>query len=116
MSSGTPTDLAIERRTEAEGRTVLVLAGYIDLSTAMRVGAAISAALPEASSLEVDLAGVTFVDSSGLREFVLGYQQAKSAGRGFRLTGAHGSIRQVLEISGLYDSLTEGLPESPASD
>jgi len=116
MSSGTPTGLAIERRSEAGGRTVLALAGYIDLSTATQVGEAISAALPEASAVDVDLSGVSFVDSSGLREFVLGYQRARSAGRGYRITGAHGSIRQVLEISGLYDYLTEGLPQSGAAD
>jgi anti-anti-sigma factor len=109
MGSETSAGLEIARREEAGGRIVLALTGYLDLSTAHLLGAQLAAALPEAKQLEIDLTEVTFVDSSGLREFVLGYQRAQSLGRGYRVTGASGPVVQILEIAGMLDYLTDGL-------
>jgi anti-sigma B factor antagonist len=109
MGTDIPTGLEIARREEPGGLIVLALTGYLDLSTAHLLGEEIGKALPQAHRLDLDLTGVSFADSSGLREFVLGYQRAQALGKGYRVTGATGSVRQVLEISGMLDYLTEGV-------
>jgi anti-sigma B factor antagonist len=102
-----PAGLVIEKRSGTAG-VVLVLAGYLDLSTAPTLADALRDALDEAPDVSLDVAGVTFLDSSGLREFVLGYQAAEAAGKGYRVVGAQRQVKQVLEIAGMLEYLTEG--------
>ncbi len=104
-----PAGLTITRSTD-DGVFRLALAGYIDLSNAHLLGQAVSKALGEGPAVELELSGLTFVDSTGLREFVLGYQQAEQAGRGYRVVGAKGPVRQVLELTGMLDYLSTGVP------
>jgi len=114
MGTDIPAGLEIARREEPGGHVVLALTGYLDLSTAHLLGAQLAGALPQAQRVDLDLSDVSFVDSSGLREFVVGYQRAQALGRGYRVTGASGPVRQVLEIAGMLDYLTEGL--TPAGE
>ncbi|MBV1856516.1 STAS domain-containing protein [Catellatospora tritici] len=58
--------------------------------------------------LEVDVSRVTFLDSSGIRVLLHAHAQAVQEGCAFRLTGAHGTVRDVLEIVDVYDLLTGG--------
>ena len=89
---------------------MLELTGYIDLSNVQSLADAISKALSHAHDLTIDLAGLTFLDSTGLREFAAGYQQAEAAGVGYRVTNPQGTVLAVLRIAGMYDYLNDGLP------
>ena len=62
-------------------------------------------------NLVVDLAGVTAIDSAGIRALVRGHTSAQRAGGNLRLAAAGPAVRKVLEISHLasifesYDSV-----------
>lgn len=112
-ATGTPVGLTIDAQPAPGPGVTLVLTGYIDLSNVQLLGEAISKALAEAGDVTIDLAGVTFLDSTGLREFAGGYQKAEAAGVGYRVTNPRGPVLDVLRIAGMHDYLTEGV--RPAS-
>jgi anti-anti-sigma factor len=64
-----------------------------------------------AGVVDVDLGGVTFIDSSGLGALVRLQRSATAAGRGLRLTHVPRSVARVLELTGLTDLFTDR-PES----
>lgn len=82
--------------------------GELDLDTAGDMQAIIRQAIGTTGVREVivDLADVTFCDSSGIAAFDEEY--AAAAGRGLRLrvTDPQPGVRRVLEIVGLLDPLT----------
>lgn len=82
--------------------TGLAASGEIDAHTAPSLGAAIDAAGPD---VDLDLAGVEFVDSSGLRVLIDAHQRLAEAGGGLRLTAVSEPVRRLLEISGVSDYL-----------
>jgi anti-sigma B factor antagonist len=75
------------------------LSGEIDAHTAPRVAEAIAAV--GASTIDVDMSGVEFVDSSGLRVLVDAHQRLEANGGGLRLVDASPAVRRLLEISGV---------------
>lgn len=76
----------------------LAASGEIDAHTAPALAAAIDAAGPD---VELDLAGVEFVDSSGLRVLIDAHQRLADAGGGLRLVSLSEPVRRLLEISGV---------------
>ena len=57
----------------------------------------------EIRGLTVDLAGVDFISSKGLRVLVSVYKTLD--GRSMEITGANASVREVFRLSGLLDAL-----------
>ena len=80
----------------------LAASGEIDAHTAPTLAAAIDAAGPDVA---LDLSGVEFVDSSGLRVLIDAHQRLTDAGGGLRLTALSEPVRRLLEISGVSDYL-----------
>jgi len=84
----------------AEGATVLVVTGELDLATAPKL----RTALAEASgSVRLDLGAVTFLDSSAISVLVDAKQRLDKAGGALVLHSLAGQTRRVLEIAGLED-------------
>lgn len=81
----------------------LVVAGEIDAHTAPTLSAAIDAA---GSAVRVDMSGVEFVDSSGLRVLIDAHQRLADAGRSFTIASPSASVRRLFDISGVLDYLT----------
>lgn len=77
---------------------VLVLVGEIDTYTAPELQDALTA-LPD--TCIVDLAGVSFIDSSGLRVIVEAHGQRRERGGGMTLRSPSPSVERLLEISGV---------------
>ena len=105
-------DVAFER-SEQGGRPVLVVRGEIDLAVASRLAQELDALVPESdSSALVDLSGVSFIDSSGVRELLKAKQSAQSAGGSLTLLSPSSSCQRVLEISGVWSefSVRDALP------
>lgn len=104
-SESTPGPLAEDRengRREAAG--VLRLSGEIDLAVADRVLAAGIKCLDNGTSdLVVDLSDVSFLDSSGLGALVAIRNHAAESGRTVVVTGLHGTVKKVFEITGLEE-------------
>jgi anti-sigma B factor antagonist len=51
----------------------------------------------------VDLSGVTFIDSSGVRELLAANRQAEAMGMRLQLVNPSAACKRVLEISGVWD-------------
>ncbi len=89
---------------DADGRRVVVT-GEVDPLTAPALETILVQALPT-SRLTVDLAGVTFLDSSGLRAIVAANARCAEDGTAFVIAQPSDVARRVLEISGLEAHLT----------
>jgi len=102
----------VERR---DGAVIVSLAGELDLYNAEEVRSALLGAHPaDHEALVVDLAQVTFIDSTALG--VLIEARSKMADRsGFRLAAPGLESRRALEVSGLdrnflvHDTVAEAL-------
>jgi len=88
-----------------DARTATVsLHGEIDVLTVDQVRVALSGALAaHPHDLVVDLAHLTFIDSTGLGALIAGFQRARDAGVRFRLAHPTPGVRQILALSGLLE-------------
>jgi anti-sigma B factor antagonist len=105
-------DVVFER-SERGGRPALVVRGEIDLAVAGRFSQALDSLVGETDGTGlVDLSGVAFIDSSGVRELLKAKNAASSAGGELLLLTPSASCRKVLEISGVLSEFTvlEALP------
>jgi anti-anti-sigma factor len=85
----------------------VVAAGEIDMSTAGQMQASLNAALDDhPSGLVVDLAAVTFMDSSGIAALVHAHNRAAEAGATLTVVDPQPIVRRVLEITGMLPELS----------
>jgi len=90
--------------------TVLTVDGEIDLSTSGQLDDAVVEALgQETSHLTLDLAQVTFLDSSGLGVIVKALKRAKEAETSFDVVAANDRVLKVFKLTGL-DAVIEIYP------
>lgn len=93
---------------EVRGDVVrLRLRGELDLSVAAEVSGWLEKALAEypGKDVEVDLSPLDFLDSSGIQALLNAYAAVRATGRMFRVVGASGGVREVLEIVDVHDLL-----------
>lgn len=88
----------------SEGARV-VASGEIDAHTAPSLDAAIQAA---GSDVVLDLSGVEFVDSSGLRVLVDAHRRLGDAGGSLTITNPSSAVARLFTISGVDDYLNIG--------
>ena len=95
---------------DLDGAVVLWLRGELDLATAPELRHALRAALAaDASTIVVDLAELTFVDSTGITELLTGHDLARAAGRSFTLRHPGRVVLKTLRLIGA-DGLLEVAP------
>lgn len=103
-----------ERRSQLEivalpgAQTTLSLVGEVDPATAPALADRLAELAADAtvSSVVLDLAGVTFLDSSGLRVLVTGREAIRAADGELALRAPNRNVRRVLEVTGLSDLIT----------
>jgi anti-sigma B factor antagonist len=90
------------------GVLTLAVSGEVDLATSPLVDDAITEAIASSgvTVVEVDLAAVEFLDSSGVALLLKGRRRADERGVAYRVTGAHGTPLQVLQIAGVWAHLS----------
>lgn len=97
---------------QAGPRTVITAVGELDPATAPQLDRAIADARADgATELVIDLAGVTFVDSSGLRSLIAAHKLTQPQPLVVRRPSAFAA--QLFEITGLDDQFViepEGVP------
>jgi len=99
-------DLRIEVA-DTTSPTTVVLNGEIDLSTSSRLREALMAiARSGETSVVVDMAHVTFMDSSGLAALVGPLKRFRRTGGEITLRSPTKGVRKVLEITGLHRVFT----------
>ena len=104
----TPSLLAID--VQAGDPAVLRLSGDLDPHTAPQLTEAIEALLAEAApgTVRIDLGGVSFIDSSGLRTLVAARESLAERGAALALVDPTPNARRLLEVTGLTPMIDEG--------
>jgi anti-anti-sigma factor len=89
--------------TEPRGSDVAIsVRGELDLSTAPALASALSeAASGEAATVTLDLASITFIDSSALRVLVNGGRELSSAGKALQIGPRSTVVSRVLAMTNL---------------
>lgn len=93
----------VEVSTQAD-RAVISLHGELDLANVESVESVINRAdIAAPGRVELDLAGLTFCDSSGLRMLLRVRRVVVEAGGAFVVTNAGGAVARSIEVTGLAD-------------
>lgn len=86
-----------------DGETVVLrLEGELDTATARELRAALATAMAtDATAVALDLAGLSFVDSTGIAVFLAACHQAETQGRSFTLRNPGRMVLKVLHLTGV---------------
>ena len=88
-------------------KVVLVLQGELDPHTAPRLSDAIADATDESTStLVLDVSGLAFIDSSGLRVLIAAHKDMQGRSGRLVLRAPTPTTLRLLEITGLADYVT----------
>ena len=105
------------RRPARASAPIVTVGGEVDLETASQLGDHALEALRDVSPhLVLDLAQVTFMDSTGLKVLLSIQRRTDLAAGSFAVVGATRTVRRILELTGLdqtfllYDSLADVPP------
>lgn len=94
-----PGGLVIDRRAES-GRQVVTLQGELDLTSAPELERELQAAeSSQPERLVIDLSGVEFMDSTGLRTLLQARERALSQGHELALRRGPRQVQRVLELT-----------------
>ena len=99
--------------TTEKGYDLLRLSGEVDLQFSPKLRETILGSLKAGNPLLIDMAGVSYIDSSGIASLVEGFQTAKSAKLQYGLLNISKMTMQVLaltrldKIFKLYTSATD---------
>ena len=87
--------------TAAGGRTVMTLAGELDMAGTIVFEPRLDAALADApEDVTFDLRGLTFVDSTGLAALLGGYQRLEQSGARSRFLRGSDDVQRIFTIAG----------------
>ena len=103
-----PTRIDVRAATSADGALITV-SGEIDSTTAPGLRTCLLEVLdrPGTLTVEVDLTGVTFLDSAGLSALANAHRAAEAGGRSLRMrVGDTRAVVRPLQITGLSDVFT----------
>jgi len=97
-------ELTITVMTEASGVT-LELNGSVDLSNATTLESELQGTEQNLAPklIEINLAGLDFIDTTGLSKLIAAANRAYRGGWSFRVGGAGGQVARALEITGLAE-------------
>ncbi|NUT37558.1 MAG: STAS domain-containing protein [Hamadaea sp.] len=105
-------DFAVER-VSAPDMTTVTVRGDVDLTTVAQLSQELHAAAEQKRDVVIDLAGVTFIDSTGVRVLVEAYRTARQHGLSLSVRGARHWVARVLEVTGVATMLS--MPARDAS-
>jgi anti-sigma B factor antagonist len=96
-------DLTFEITADRSSRMVISVAGEVDLATSAELVECVQANADR--DVILDLSGVAFLDSAGIRALVRSYRLVHDSGYTLRTSGEPDNVRKVLEIVGVLDTL-----------
>ncbi len=98
-----------------EGGVKLELSGEFDIGGVPKVEGAIRRLEEERPALLIlDLSGLTFIDSSGLRVILTADRRAKEQSRRFALVQGPSAVQRIFKITGI-DTVLEFVAQDQAS-
>ncbi|HWJ97836.1 MAG TPA: STAS domain-containing protein [Acidimicrobiales bacterium] len=83
----------------------VVADGELDAASAAALAGALEGADIDTAGLALDLSGVSFIDSSGLRVIAAQVQRSEAAGTPFAVSAASDAVRRIFEMTGLTSLL-----------
>jgi anti-sigma B factor antagonist len=112
MAEIEPPPFAIEVQQQGN-RTHLTLSGELDLATVGQLEEAIASRLGAGEDVVVDLRGLAFMDSSGVRALVSGHADAQDGGGSLTIVrpARDSEVDRVIEVSGIASAL--GMVDEP---
>ena len=107
--------LSCGTRTSPDGSVaVLAAQGEVDVATAPVLRDALDHVRPEAQTIVIDLAGVTFLDSTGLGVLIGARRRLLPAGIRMLVINAAPTVWRVFKMTGLIEPLrVHAAPEPP---
>jgi anti-sigma B factor antagonist len=101
------TRIEVETRME-DGVVVVALRGELDIAATAEFDDALSAAedAPGVQGIVIDLSGLTFMDSSGLRAVAMADQRVRGRRLRFGLVRGGEPVHRVFEITRMTERLT----------
>ena len=89
-----------------DGRMILELLGELDIACASRLDEALAAAdLDGSDTVVLDLRGVCFLDSTGLKAIFRARKAVRESGRRFAVTEGSAQVQRLLSLTRLGDHL-----------
>ena len=88
-----------------DDKLVVSVAGELDVSNAPELREALEAAEADDAAIEVGIAEVPYMDSTGIGVFVGAAHRAADAGRSFAVKNPQRNVRRILGMLGLLDEL-----------
>jgi anti-sigma B factor antagonist len=116
MEGGPVSDTPAASISRVADTVTVALHGEVDVLTvdAVRV-ALVEAIAARPRTIVVDLADLSFVDSTGLGAIVFGFQRARDEGVTLQLARPTRGVRQVLVLSGLLEVVGLIEPAAPTT-
>ena len=94
----------MEIKTSSEGSTLTIaVSGRVDTVTAPELEAGLK--FGDAASVVLDLAGVPYMSSAGLRLLLTSHKAMLAKGGEFKIVNVQPSVSEVLSITGFADIL-----------
>jgi len=93
---------------DLRGDRTLVLYGELDIATAPELVALLARLRHHGHAVALDLAEVTFMDSTGLTTLMDAHVDARREGRAFTVQRASPAVRRVFDLAGMNGVLDEG--------
>ena len=111
------TQLYLDTNCPAPSTVRVAVVGEVDLATAHLLRDRLLGVLREHAPavLDVDLAGVTFLDCTGVSALVAVRNAATRSGRQVRVTHPQPIVRRVLDVTGLLSVLTAPIDQLPTT-
>jgi anti-sigma B factor antagonist len=100
------TELKVDEVERDDGRVVLAVAGELDIGTAERLRLAVAPHLRPGAHVTLDLAGVTFCDSTGLAALVGIYKRLAATDGRLILRAPIPRVLNLLTVTGLNRVMT----------
>ena len=88
-----------------EGTSLIIgIDGRLDTNTAPQLEAELNSSLDGAESLTIDMSGVEYISSAGLRVLLYGHKRMSGKG-GMKVTHINEAVAEVFEVTGFSDIL-----------
>jgi anti-sigma B factor antagonist len=88
---------------ECDGHVIVALRGELDIADAASVAAALAAVATRKPEIIVDLAGLEFIDSSGVAALARGRKHARHAGGDLAVAAPRQQVLRVLTLTRLIE-------------
>jgi anti-anti-sigma factor len=98
--------MTINKKTTDGGATTFELQGRLDTATAPELTAVLIPEIADVSEVIIDLKGVNYVSSAGLRTLLAGHKEALKRGASMKITGVCPEVKEVFDMTGFSDILT----------